>query len=177
MRVRSAAALLVLVACASCDRRLEPWVEREAEPPRNERPILIPGLNAPIARSEPRATSAPAAPAAVVGASIRGTVRLADGQTSQAAETLFVIARSSETGPPLAVKRLSPGPFPLEFEIGPADVMLPGMSFAGPIRLSARLDRDGDPLSRDPAEPSATLAHTVEPGASGIEIVLRAGSG
>ena len=54
--------------------------------------------------------------------------------------------------------------------------MIPGRVFAGPIRLSARLDADGDPLTRDPGEPSAVFPDPLTPGASGIELVLEPGS-
>jgi hypothetical protein len=85
---------------------------------------------------------------------------------------LFVIARGSGGGPPLAVKRLPVGPFPLEFEIGPADVMMAGRPFAGPITLTARVDRDGNPLTRDPDDPTAELPAPIEPGAADVELRL-----
>jgi hypothetical protein len=85
---------------------------------------------------------------------------------------LFVIARSTGTGPPLAVKRMPAGPFPLDFEIGPGDVMIEGRPFTGPIQLSARIDADGDPASRGPTDLAGIADATVEPGASGVEIVL-----
>jgi hypothetical protein len=85
---------------------------------------------------------------------------------------LFVIARSAGGGPPLAVKRLPIGPFPLAFEIGPADVMIAGRPFAGPITLSARIDRDGNPLTRDPGDAGATLPSAIEPGARDVELLL-----
>ena len=70
------------------------------------------------------------------------------------------------------MKRLPIGPFPLEFEIGPEDVMIQGLPFAGPITLSARIDRDGNAMTRDPGGATAT-AGPVEPGAEGVELRLR----
>ena len=146
MRVRSRLAFVVFAALslAGCDRRLEPWVDAEDEPPRSHKPVRIPGLAQPV--PDPL----PAAPAmASAASSIRGTLRLAAGAAIPDGAVLFVIARSQSGGPPLAVKRMSAGPFPLDFEIGPQDAMIAGRPFAGPILLSARIDADGDPLTRD----------------------------
>ena len=55
--------------------------------------------------------------------------------------------------------------------------MLPGRPFQGPVRLSARVDVDGDPLTRGPGDLSAELAAPLETGASGIELVLRSRGG
>jgi len=67
---------------------------------------------------------------------------------------------------------MAPGPFPLEFVVGPADVMIPGRPFAGPISLTARLDADGDPLSRDPADLVAGPLADLEPGGVELDLVL-----
>jgi hypothetical protein len=95
-----------------------------------------------------------------------------DGVAAGGEGVLFVIARSEGGGPPLAVKRLPIGPFPLAFEIGPADVMIAGRPFSGPITLSARVDRDGNPMTRDPGDALATLPAPVEPGARDVELRL-----
>jgi hypothetical protein len=164
--------LPVLALClglAGCDRRLEPWVEADAEPPRAEKPVRIPGLAQPV--PEPLPTAAAAASAGA-GETLRGTVRLAAGATVPDGSVLFVIARSPGGGPPLAVKRLPPGPFPLAFEIGAADAMIAGRPFAGPISLSARIDSDGDPLTRGESDLAAAHAEALEPGASAVDLVL-----
>lgn len=177
MRTRRLAcvALLLLLAVA-CDRRLEPWVEASAEPPPPERPVRIPGLEAPVARSGPVVQPRPsaAAAAATAGPGIRGVLELAPG-TRAPGGVLFLIARTAAAGPPLAVKRLPAGPFPMAFEIGPGDVMLPGLRFAGEIRLSARIDSDGDPLTRSEADLTAELSTPVRPGASDIVLTLAGG--
>ena len=100
------------------------------------------------------------------GAPISGRVVAGEGVAAGGEGVLFVIARSGGGGPPLAVKRLPIGPFPLEFEIGPADVMMAGRPFSGPITLTARIDRDGNPLTRDAGDAAAVLPAPVEPGAS-----------
>ena len=180
---------LVVLGLLACDRRLDPWVDANAEPPPPERPVRIPALQSPQPREAPglRAgaptpaprTPAPAAaqaPAAAGGPAIRGTLRLADGLAAPAGGVLFVIARSRAAGPPLAVVRLPAGPFPMDFEIGPGDVMIPGVPFAGEIQLTARIDADGDPLTRSPEDLNAGLDGAVRPGDAEVELTLHGGS-
>lgn len=169
--------LLLLASTAACDRRLEPWIAKEAEAPEPERPVRIPGLNAPIVRSLPGAPLTTAPPPMRGAAPIRGTLQLAGGEAAGSDGVLFLIARSSDVGPPLAVKRLPVGPFPMAFEIGPTDVMVPGTPFTGPIQLTARVDRDGNPVTVEAGELRGRLSTTVEPGANDLELVLRAGGG
>ena len=170
--------VLLLVHSAGCDRRLEPWVDKEAELPPTERPVHVPGLDAPIVRSLPGATLASRSSRGSKEASIRGTLQLATSEGPAPGGVLFLIARTSPVGPPLAVKRLPVGPFPMDFEIGPGDVMIPGLVFAGAIHLTARIDADGDPLTPAAAgDLQGALAGPVEPGAAGVQLVLRASDG
>lgn len=164
----------MLALSLGCDRRLEPYVEPEAEPPRLERPVRVPGLEnpAPRARMPMGQPEAPTAASDVDAAPIRGRVVAGEGVVAGGEGVLFVIARSSGGGPPLAVKRLSVGPFPLDFEIGPADVMMAGRPWSGPISLTARIDRDGNPMTRDPSDPTAELPSPIEPGAADVELRL-----
>ena len=174
MCLRTVLAVLLLTSTAGCDRQLEPWIEREAEEPALERPVRIPGLGAPIPRSQPGVALASEPARSAAPAPIRGTLRIASEEPGLGG-VLFLIARTSEVGPPLAVKRLPVGPFPMEFEIGPADLMMPGIPFAGAIRLTARIDSDGDPLTTEVAELRARLPSAVKAGARDVELVLRRG--
>jgi len=63
--------------------------------------------------------------------------------------TLFVIARSGEGGPPLAVVRRDVGSWPVAVAMTDANAMLPGTSLAraGPLRLVARISRQGGPVA------------------------------
>jgi hypothetical protein len=138
--------------------------------------VRVPGLESPV----PRATMPLGSPDAasgertgvVSGKPIRGTIRIAAGAQPSGA-VLFLIARTpGQPGPPLAVKRLPVGPFPLVFEIGPEDEMIKGRPWDGPIALSARVDSDGDPLTHTASDASAELAEPVQPGAEGVELQL-----
>ena len=52
--------------------------------------------------------------------------------------------------------------------------MMPGMAFEGPLNLSARLDRDGDPLTRETGEPAGIHeGNPVKPGARNVTIQLQ----
>jgi hypothetical protein len=63
--------------------------------------------------------------------------------------TLFVIARSGAGGPPLAVVRRAVGSWPVAVSMTDANAMLPGTSLAaaGPLRLVARISRQGGPVA------------------------------
>jgi len=178
---------LLAAVVLACDRRFEPWVEPEAEPPAAERPVRIPGLAspspatrpAPSPTSSPRPSSPPLpAPSATSsslsadGMRISGTLRVASGAEVPAGGVLYVIARAPSGGPPLAVRRLDPGPFPLAFELGPGDAMIPGRPLAGSVVISARVDPDGDPLTREPGGLSATLDDPVGRGTRDVVLGL-----
>ncbi len=106
---------------------------------------------------------------------LSGTIDLAPDlrPSEDPTAVIFVIARSPE-GQIRAVKKLLPPfQFPLAFELGSGDLMIPGMEMKGKIHPSARLDRDGnanppqagDILGR--AEPE-----TAQVGDRGIKIIL-----
>lgn len=164
---RALCSLLFLSLLAACDRRLEPYVPQSEEPPAPVHPVRIPGLESPVpSASLPRALRAES------GGSIRGRIVAGDGVLADPNAALFVIARGPNPGPPLAVKRLVAGPFPLAFEIGPSDVMIAGSAFAAPITLTARIDRDGNAMTRETDAASAQLGTPIAPGATDVELRL-----
>lgn len=108
---------------------------------------------------------------------IRGAVsidpKLKKQLDSQA--VLFIIARpaSSSGGPPLAVKRVEQPSFPVSYSLGPENVMIPGTSFTGKVAISARLDKDGNPTTKEPGNLTGEYKkNPVEVGADKIDIVL-----
>jgi hypothetical protein len=110
------------------------------------------------------------------GASIRGSVAVSPELVSRlpASGSLFVIARphGSAVGPPLAVLRIARPRFPVSFEIGPENVMIPSMRFEGEIQISARFDSDGDAMTQLPGDLSGSAGSAYAPGASGVDILL-----
>ena len=140
--------------------------------PAGERKDAVREIIAQIGHAPKQTPEAPAGPG------IGGTVRLDPGRAGQAGgqAILYIVARPAGAGggPPLAVKRIAAPTFPVAFSLGPGDVMMPGMTFEGPLDLSARLDRDGDPLTREPGEPSGVHdGNPVKPGARNVVITLK----
>ena len=179
--------LLAALACAlACDRRIEPFDPNEQVEAPDLSKIFPKGAERAPADGElaqgmggrgvppPIPAAGAGAPAAEDGAPIRGRVVLApelEGRVPDSA-VLFVIARAGEAGPPTAVKRVANPRFPLDFEIGPDDRMLETMPFAGPFRLTARVDADGSATSRNPGDLQGRVPGSVSPGANGIELVI-----
>jgi len=84
-------------------------------------------------------------PAATMDARVRLRIEVAD-KAPAGEGMLFVLARHpGEQGPPLAVKRLPPGPWPLSVELGPQDSMMPGRELqeGDEVQVVARISRTG----------------------------------
>jgi hypothetical protein len=172
---------LVLAAWLGCDRNVEPFDPNEqpaepdlsrifpagVEPPEAGAPTLppAPGRGAPPLAAEASAGDGPP---------IRGTVSVADALAGRLppGAVLFLIARRGSAGPPLAVERIADPRFPLEFSLGPEDRMLVTLPFAGELQLSARLDADGNAMSRQPGDLEGRAPGAVSPGATGVALVL-----
>jgi cytochrome c-type biogenesis protein CcmH len=105
-------------------------------------------------------------------ADIVGTIAAPPGAPADA--VVFVAARPAGVlrGPPTWVLRLADGPFPRTFRIGPGNAMMGGDTPAS-LRLTARLDTDGDAATRDPADLEAVL-DGVTPGTAGVNLALAA---
>lgn len=104
----------------------------------------------------PAPAAAPASAAAPVsGPSVHVTVSLSGANPSPNA-VLFVFARAAgqTTGPPAAVKRIASPTFPLEIDLSAADSMM-GRPLPDKMRIEARLDSDGNPMTRNPSDPHA----------------------
>jgi tetratricopeptide (TPR) repeat protein len=85
---------------------------------------------------------------------------------------VFVMLRESGfgAGPPLAARRLPASSFPLAFEIGQADAMAGGQ-VPDDVLVEARLDSDGDPITRPRSDPYGREDH-VKIGTRGLHLVL-----
>lgn len=85
---------------------------------------------------------------------------------------VFIFARNAGAagGPPAAVKRLTVDAFPLEFTLGEGDTMM-GLPFPDRVDLEARIDADGNAMTRDPSEPAAKLVG-VDAGTKGVVLRL-----
>ncbi|HYI08610.1 MAG TPA: tetratricopeptide repeat protein [Thermoanaerobaculia bacterium] len=108
--------------------------------------------NHPPIEGAPSAVPPAAAPAAA-GPGVRVTLDL-DSAAQPRTGIVFVIARNPAGGPPLAVKRVIATSFPLSVDLTAADSMM-GQPLPVTFRLEARLDRDGDPMTRPATDPAA----------------------
>jgi hypothetical protein len=138
----------------------------------NVPPAASPG---PAPGTGPRGAP-PVAAQSGAGATISGTIsippELAGGADGKA--MLFVIARpfGVNVGPPMAVLRVPAPQFPFSFEIGPQNVMIPSMRFEGDIGITARLDGDGNAMTKLPGDLSGATDAPLRPGATDVSIVL-----
>jgi tetratricopeptide (TPR) repeat protein len=74
-------------------------------------------------------------------------------------------------GPPVAVKRLESGAFPLQFELGAGDSMM-GQPLPDSMRIDVRADSDGDPMTRPDTDPKG-FADNVAVGRTGVRLTLK----
>ena len=173
---------------AGCDRNIEPF-DPEEQPSQPDLSKIFPAgadraeRNAPISPpSAPRQMGGRGAPPVAppiapspdepVAPPIRGSIRLADGMEVPPGALLFLIARTGRSGPPLAVRRILDPSFPLDFRIGPEDRMIASVPFQGPLRITARVDTDGNATSRTPGDLQGAAMGTHDPGATGVEVVI-----
>lgn len=84
--------------------------------------------------------------------SVRGIAEIPTGIKVPAGATVFVSARPTAGGPPLAVARFAYTSSPFRFSLTSANKMLEDTKFEGMVELSIRIDQDGDPLSRTPGD-------------------------
>ncbi|HEV7574002.1 MAG TPA: hypothetical protein VGQ21_21110, partial [Thermoanaerobaculia bacterium] len=103
----------------------------------------------------PAPATAAASPTPASGPSVHVTLTLAGAAPSPNA-VLFVIARAAgqTAGPPAAVKRIAGPTFPLDIDLSTADSMM-GQPLPATVRIEARIDSDGDPLTKNPSDPHA----------------------
>ncbi|HEY5609578.1 MAG TPA: tetratricopeptide repeat protein [Thermoanaerobaculia bacterium] len=93
--------------------------------------------------------------------------------TTAMGKVIFIVARQEGggQGPPLAVKRLVVDGFPLRFTIGQADSMM-GQALPDRLRIEARVDSDGDPMTKDASDPTAAI-DSAPLGTGNLRLLLR----
>jgi hypothetical protein len=86
--------------------------------------------------------------------------------------TVFVIARDKTgKGHPVLAKRLNVASFPTNFSLGPEDAMM-GQTPPANVSLEARIDLDGDAMTREPGVP-ATKIDSVAIGSHDVTLTLK----
>jgi hypothetical protein len=135
-------------------------------PPEGTAPGRGPAAESARTGSEPPASAAEGPAIAgmiLVAAELRG--RLSEG------DTLFIIARKGP-GAPFAVKRIVGPHFPLEYRLGPGDVMNAGTPFEGTLHLSVRLSKSGGAAPAQRGDLEGEYPGQVPVGARGVDIVI-----
>lgn len=151
----------------------------EAPPPRPgpppDHPGQAPSSSGQMPPGHPPTGQAPAAGAGEVVVSGVAHLDEAKAAALTGREVLYVSLRAPEGGPPLAAKRLSPGPFPKAFEITTADAIAMGgqpRPFPATMNLTIRIDRDGNAMTKEPDEPAAEMKN-VGKGSRDLELRLQ----
>ncbi len=117
-------------------------------------------------RRPPRLPSAPAAaPAkdADPGATITGKILVEPAIAKLKPKgVLYLVARRLSDNPTargtlVAVKKFENATYPLSFTLGAADMPFQNGAFDGELSLSARIDQDGDPITRQKGDVFGTL--------------------
>jgi cytochrome c-type biogenesis protein CcmH len=131
----------------------------------------------PQSGQRPRQQGDKASPATSASQQITGKItidpKLKASPDSQA--VLFIIARPAgeAKGPPLAVKKIDRPVFGLSYALGPENVMMQGAPFAGSVAITVRLDKDGNPTTRQPGDLTGDYKKSsVAVGSKNIDIVL-----
>jgi hypothetical protein len=195
---RRALPLAFALAFAACKSKAEPPTAppSAALPPLSEPAAAAPPGDRPV---HPPSGSAPAMPAMPPGhppvmpgaeeqespgdiafdpkAVVNGVLRLDDKVKSKVAEgdVIFLVARGAsptgEPGPVLAVKKLTASKWPLNFTLDARDAMVSGTKLHGKVIVTARVDKDGDAISKNPGDVTGS-SRPVEVPAEKVVITL-----
>jgi hypothetical protein len=130
--------------------------------------------SAAIEMERAAAGAPPAAPTGVASAAIEGTLELAPDLVGRVppGAVLYLIAKTAQGGPPLAVVRVADPSFPMRFSIGPDDRMSQSMPFAGELLISVRVDADGNAMTRNPGDLQGTSGTPNLPGDHGVTLLI-----
>ena len=129
------------------------------------------GATSPSA--SPEKSSAAPSSSAQIGGKITIDPKLKASLDPNAA--LFIIARPATGGgaPPLAVKKIDRPKFPLDYTLTQENVMMQGTPFTGKINITARLDKDGNPVTRTRGDMTGEYKkNPAEVGTKNVDIVI-----
>jgi hypothetical protein len=107
--------------------------------------------------------------------SLSGTIQVAPAVAAsvKAGDTIYVIARNAATNAAIAVVRLvAPEKWPLEFALSGSHSMQPGTGLFGKVKLEARVDKDGDAMTKKPGDVVGQVKELVEVPAKGVVLTL-----
>ena len=177
--VFAAAAALTSTSIVACSKKDDAGAPSAVPPlPQGAAPPVV-AAPPPLPPPPPPPPPAPeaAAPAAGPGGSITGKIELTAAIAKSKPEgTLFLVARRisdnpSARGTLIAVKKLPATKFPLAFDLSGADMPFQNGPFDGELTLTARIDQDGDPLSREKGDVHGTLPK-VQVGSKDVRLTI-----
>jgi cytochrome c-type biogenesis protein CcmH len=129
-----------------------------------------PPEDVPLApRAMPAAAPTPGQPI------LSGTITIDDALKDKvpANATLFIVARAEGGGgPPALVKKVAGVSYPYTFALEAGDVMMQGAPIPDKLVLTARVDQDGDAMSRSPGDLMGMVKVPVERNATGIALTV-----
>jgi len=134
-------------------------------------------LEAQISDIDVQLGAVPAASQAAepAGPSVQVAVTLAPALASriESPSSLFVLARTAEGGPPLAVVRSTSDQLPLKVDLSDANAMLAGrgLSSVPRVQIVARISRSGNPQAQS-GDLYGEADYVVEPGKGSVSIVI-----
>jgi hypothetical protein len=164
---------LSAAACSKSDDASKP----SSVPPLAPNAAPAPAAAPPPAPPAPAAAPAEAAAPPAAGGVIAGRIEMSKAIAKLKPKgTLFLTARRISDNPNVrgslvAVKKLPATTFPLEFSMSAADMPFQGGAFDGELTLTARIDQDGDPLSREKGDAHGTLPK-VQVGSKDVRLTI-----
>lgn len=175
-------AYILLICLAACDKSTSappPSAQQATKglPATGEAPAAAPAAMPPghLPAGHPPITAQPSA--AGSGETLEGTIVVAPAFKDQVkpGDTLFIVARAVDASGnvqrmPVAVDRAQVTSFPLAFTLSADNVMVAGAPFAGPMQVTARVDKDGEAMTREAGDVEGTVKVTVPQ--KGITITL-----
>ena len=97
----------------------------------------------------------------------------------KAGSVLFIIVRrdagEGQRGMLLAAKKIpvtGAKMFPYAYNVTPSDVMMAGTVLNGTVRVEARIDQDGDAISKQPGDVVGAAAGAHKVGSKGVDFNL-----
>jgi cytochrome c-type biogenesis protein CcmH len=145
-------------------------------PPAEVRDVLktqIADINAQLGSAPAAADTVAAVPANTPSVSVTLSVAPEIAARIKEPTNLFVLARTAEGGPPLAVVRLSSDQLPLTVDLSDSNAMIAGrgLSSVPRVQIVARISRSGGPQAQS-GDFYGEAEYEVQPGKGTVSIVI-----
>ena len=177
MSNRTVVALLLLTSTVGACNKKDDEAGKAAAVPPLDRGAAAPSMaGAPPAAPQLAAPPQPAAPDDP-NATITGVIVLpAATAKTKPTGTLYLVARRLSDNPTargtlIAVKKMPATSFPLPFSLSAANMPFQNGPFDGDLTLTARIDRDGDPMTHQKGDVFGTLPK-VRVGSRDVKLAL-----